>query len=513
MVILYHCHNKIQEVVTTKHQKIDVDKNVTLVKALHNLANQFPNEIIVWCHLDYKDYLDLKVIKTIFHHNKIMLSYHPGDHQFLDERIGYVEESVFININKKVSYPTWQMSSAVGAIHATVLLEIKNSIALDSNFDYYLNSLAKLAMPLGLFCYSEPRLLSGEMKLTNSKADMFTLFKFVKQHYKMRWVFLLVLNIWLYEKKIMLLPFLYTFCFGKRTNISINLDAITVQSSKKGLDKTTIDVIIPTIGRKSYLYDVLCDLRNQTQLPKHVIVVEQNPVEESVSELDYLISESWPFKILHTFTHQTGACHARNIALKQVKSDWVFLADDDIVIENNFLAKINHTINQFPYKAFTFRCYLKGETKVFNKIIQWGTFGSGCSIVNMESLNGSVFSEAYEHGFGEDSDFGMQLRNKGIDVIYLPEPSILHLKASIGGFRTKPKLLWQDEDVQPKPSPTVMLFQLLHKTKTQQLGYKTLLFLKYYNKQSIKKPFKYYRAFKKQWSQSLNYANQLKNNF
>jgi hypothetical protein len=32
----------------------------------------------------------------------------------LSDRIGYVDESLFVNVNKKVSFPTWQMSSAVG---------------------------------------------------------------------------------------------------------------------------------------------------------------------------------------------------------------------------------------------------------------------------------------------------------------------------------------------------------------------------------------------------------------
>jgi GT2 family glycosyltransferase len=36
-----------------------------------------------------------------------------------------------------------------------------------------------------------------------------------------------------------------------------------------------------------------------------------------------------------------------------------------------------------------------------------------------------------------DNDFGMQLRNQGHDVLYLPEPQILHLKAPMGGFRTE----------------------------------------------------------------------------
>ncbi|OYX27782.1 MAG: glycosyl transferase [Flavobacteriales bacterium 32-35-8] len=510
MVILYHADNTIMEVVAADHQSIAMDTSVTLAKGLQLLAHQFPEDKIVWCHVAYKENLDIERIETLFHHHKLMLSFHHHPHHFIDKRIGYVEDSLFVSVNKKVPYPTWQMSSLVGVIHASVLLAIHDRVKLESDFDYYLNSIAKLALPLGLFCYSEPRLVKGDLQAPISKPNLFTLFKFVKQHYKTRWVFLLALNLLLYERTLSFLPFLYAFCFGNRNKASINLDAIAVQSSQKVVDKATMDVIIPTIGRKTYLYDVLCDLRNQTHLPKQVIVVEQNPEIGSVSELDYLTLESWPFKIVHTFTHHIGACHARNIALKQVDSDWVFLADDDIVIEPDFLNHVNDRLAELPYQAFTFRCYLKGEKKVFNTIQQWGTFGSGCSVVSHEAIKGCFFSESFEHGFGEDADFGMQLRHKGIDVIYLPKPAILHLKAPVGGFRTKPKVLWQDAAVPPKPSPTVMLYQLLHKTQEQQRGYKTLLFLKYYNKQPIKHPFKYYTVFKEQWQQSVNYANQLK---
>ena len=117
---------------------------------------------------------------------------------------------------------------------------------------------------------------------------------------------------------------------------------------------------------------------------------------------------------------------------------------------------------------------------------------------------------SYEFGYAEDGDFGMQIRNKGYDVIYLPEPVILHLKAPMGGFRTKPKLDWHEEPIAPKPSPTVMLFALLHKTNQQLLGYKTTLFFKYYRVQSIKNPLAYYKMFQKQWTVSLKWANELK---
>jgi GT2 family glycosyltransferase len=45
---------------------------------------------------------------------------------------------------------------------------------------------------------------------------------------------------------------------------------------------------------------------------------------------------------------------------------------------------------------------------------------------------------ALEFGYGEDTDFGMQLRNKGFDVIYFPDLKITHLKAPMGvGLKIK----------------------------------------------------------------------------
>jgi hypothetical protein len=49
----------------------------------------------------------------------------------------------------------------------------------------------------------------------------------------------------------------------------------------------------------------------------------------------------------------------------------------------------------------------------------------------------------------------------------------------------KPSLKWQRDEYNQKPSPTVM-YQMKHSTKTADLGYKTTLFFKYYNRQQIK---------------------------
>ncbi|OCB76541.1 glycosyltransferase family 2 protein [Flavobacterium crassostreae] len=508
MLFIYHTDTAISRVENALGEQVDFDTTATVSSGLQQIARKNPQATLVWCRVAYAPYLNIAALPTVFHHPKLLLSFDPNSSSFLGDCIGYVDESLFVNVNKKVRFPTWQMSSAVGMVHASVLLKL-SEIACQQDLDYYLNSVAKVAMPKGLLCYSEPKLLLDQNHSKDLKKSLFVLFRFVQQHYKTRWVFLLFLNLLWYENKLPFLPFFLSFFYKKRTRTKIDLEDINGVSNKNEVQQKTIDVIIPTIGRKKYLHQVLKDLAKQTIVPQKVVVVEQNPMDTSVSELDYLTTESWPFKIKHIFTHQAGACNARNLALQEVESEWVFMADDDIVFEADFLENSFLAIEKYGVSAVSANCLRENEKNSFNTVVQWQSFGAGCSIVRSHVLKKSAFRMGYEFGYGEDTDFGMQIRNQGTDVLYLPEPRILHLKAPVGGFRTKPILAWQKDQIQPKPSPTVMLFQINHKTKQQNLGYKTILFFKYYQHQSIKNPYTYFLVFKKQWNKSLYWAAKL----
>jgi GT2 family glycosyltransferase len=510
MLIVYHNGNKVIELSNT--DGIDVAKidTLTISEFLVFLAQDYSDELLIWCHINLKEHLNVSAIKQLFHHKKLLISFNPSDGMYLDKSIGYVEESPFIKINKEVTYPTWQMSSWVGGMHSEVLLALKKELPFEKNFDYFLCSMAKLGMRKGLLCYSEPQLLKQNTNSFSANTSKFTLFRFVKQHYKTQWVFVLLFNLLVHEKKFPILPFLFSFFYKNKTKTNINFDAIKVHSSKVVVDSATVDVIIPTIGRKNYLYDVLKDFSKQTILPKKIIIVEQNPEAGSSSELDYIQNKKWQFEIHHIFTHQAGVCNARNLALDQTQSEWVFLADDDNRFEATLLFDIFSKIKQYGNPVITTSYPQKNETKSHTKVIQCSTFGAGNSFVRRDFLEKVRFNRALEFGYGEDVDFGMQLRNQGYDILYLPEPSILHLKAPVGGFRTRPVLQWQNDIVQPKPSPTIMLYQILHNTREQTLGYKTILFFKYYRHQRIKNPIQYYRNFQKQWAQSVFWANQLK---
>ena len=509
MIVLLHDYTKIIAVKNIK----DSGKYIGLevVKGVFLLAKNNPQVFLAWCAEELEPFLNFEEFNNIFHHKRLMVSYSVSKNHFLLDDIGYVEDSPFIKIKYTVTYPTWLMSAEVGGIYAETLLQFKD-LSYFEDFEYFLTSLAKNGQSKGLLCYSEPKLLIQQPELLlqqkGSKYSTNKLFRFVKQHYRTRWVFLLFLDLYLFESRFPFGALIKSLFYRNFSNKNL-INEIALQSLRSITIETKMDVIIPTIGRKTYLYDVLKDLATQTVLPQNVIIVEQNPDPESQTELDYLKTETWPFSIDHHFTHTAGACNARNIALQQTTAPWVFLADDDNRLEADSLEKALFYLNKTASKAITSSYLQANEKKTFNEIIQWPTFGAGNSFVEGTIARRISFNKGYEFGYGEDADYGMQLRNIGVDILYIPKLEILHLKAPIGGFRKVTQKAWELDEIGPKPSPTVMLYKLKHNTEKQILGYKTVLFLKYYSNQGIKNPFSYIKMMQKRWKSSILWAKQL----
>ena len=404
------------------------------------------------------------------------------------------------------------MSSDIGGVHASVVNAVASEGLEHADFSFFLNVLAKQLMPHGLLCYSEPKLLKQMPSVHSeavSKASEQQLFNFIKANYRTRWVWFALLCFIVYDKRIPLVPFFRSLSFRSKKVSEGILKHIPLESKIAISKGNSIDVIIPTMGRKAYLYDALKDLSQQTLLPNRVIVVEQDPDPSATSALDFIETDNWPFEIILEFTHITGACRARNLALTHVHSDWVFMADDDIRFPPSLLKSVMQFIQTSNARAFTMSCLMEGERELVANVVQWMTFGSGCSIVASEIAKETQFDLALEFGYGVDKDYGMQLRNKGCDVLYTPFIQLKHLKAPMGGFRQSVEKPWVDEKIAPKPAPTVMRFQLHHRTAQQTKGYKLQLFIKYYRNQSVKNPFAYIKKMKKAWNSSVSWAKQL----
>jgi glycosyltransferase involved in cell wall biosynthesis len=509
MIIITHQNNKI---INCSGSEIDFQEFIgkNLCDGIINISKKCNNKLLIWVHKELENYLNVNEFSKIFHSKHILVTY--SFNEYMHDSIGYIENTPFVKVNKSISYPTWRMHQDVGGINSDTLNLILPQKKYYQDFNFLLHSIAKSCRFKGLFSYSNPKLLlnvDNTKKIKTDKASLTQLFLFVSLHFKPVWRYLLLLNILIYDKKFPLKSFLISLRKKNLTQEDIPNIPIMFNSlqwpSKVNFD---LDVIIPTLGRKDCLYDVLKDLSMQTILPKRVIIIEQNPLVQSESELDYLIKEKWPFEIVHRFTHKTGACMARNWGLGLVKNKWVFLADDDNRFENDLIELVYKTMTTLKINCLTTAYLQKNEELKHKQFNQSSNFGSGNSFYNFEKLNMIRFDESFEFGYGEDIDFGMQIRNKGVDIIYTPHIKIIHLKAPSGGFRTKIIKDWDHSKIKPEPSPTIMLYALKHYTIQQLNGYKTIFFLNkmknFNNKISI------LFNFNKKWISSLTWAKKLK---
>ena len=511
MIFLKHTGNK-PVAVLKDGQSLELQfQNKAVSAACFLLAESFPDETLIWFHEDLEHILNLEFFQNPSSELE-MLSYAANQPLAIAEEMGFVDQSVFFRVQPGVKYPTWLMSSAVGSISCKALLHFKKYIPAYPNFDLFLCVLAKAGMPKGLRAYSEPRLIkTSTHNAVSFSKNLSTTYTVMAALLGTKWLLLFGLQRLLYQKKLNVFRLLKSFQIRRINTAAIPEFTIDTSELDEVKEKLSFEVVIPTLGRKQVLKQTLEDLSNQTVVPKCVIIIEQNPEVDSVSELDYLQTEGWPFQIKHSFTHQTGACNARNLALDQVEADWVFLADDDLRIPKDFLKQAQVFIQNERLRAFTVSCLQKGEVEQEKVIIQWPAFGSGCSFVKTSAVKTIRFDLALEHGFGEDADFGMQLRKAGVDVLYNPFLKLIHLKAPSGGFRKAIEKPWDEENPAPKPEPTVLASLLKHATPAQVKGYKTLLFIKFYRLQNIKNPFSYIRQMRKRWEVSLVWAKKLLN--
>jgi glycosyltransferase involved in cell wall biosynthesis len=520
MILLIH--NKAKRLHSVRYKEGGLKaENSDLCEIFWKLAEKYPNEIIAWCEEDYEDTLSLESWSEVFHHDLIMASYAVKS-TYIPDAIGYIDQLPFVNVNRRVHYATWRMSADIGGIKGEVVLKFRDLFGNIRDFGLLLNCIAKLGQQNGLFCYSVPGLLkSGLILDSNSEcapqfqtgkrmatASTKDLFAFVYSHYNSLRIWLLLWCFIKYENSFPLLAVLKAIFNQKFFKKNVDLSEIEVKSTKNKATKDCIDVIIPTMGRREYLLKFLEDLKLQTFLPKKVIIVEQNPELGSKSELPELERQNWPFKIQHHFTHQTGACNARNIALREVNADWVFFADDDNEMGHYVLENAMQEIKRLGIQLLTLKYSQKEELLIFDKVKQWGTFGAGNSIVHGKFASQIRFDMAFEHGYGEDKDYGMQLRNAGCDIIYHPNIEILHLKAPLGGFRETSSQPWEKDE--PKPSPTMMVYAKKHYSPEQLKGFKTELFMRYYSKQEIKNPLKYLKMMRERWRKSQEWAEKLR---
>ncbi|KAA3654350.1 MAG: glycosyltransferase family 2 protein [Chloroflexi bacterium] len=330
---------------------------------------------------------------------------------------------------------SWRLSLQACLVKREVLQQLGGP---DDGFD----TLTGASLELGYRWHSCGALLQHVPELVNvtrqksvidlSLADEF---RFIRRHYGQKWA------VWAFLRAVAsgysTIPTWQALQLAQHNRFDLLPEPFQHKPHMQSMQpQPTVSVLIPTIDRYPYLFQLLDQLRTQTVPPLEIIVIDQTPIERR--------DTIWPAQFadlpIRTIQRdQAGQCSSRNFGLQRAQGETILFLDDDIEIPPDLIQNHLHVLEAYdqdgscgvveeigagalPY-AFTYRR-------------SSDVFPAGNTLLKTCALEASgLFDMAYETGSRADGDLGMRLYLAGKTLILNPAAKILHLHAPRGGLR------------------------------------------------------------------------------
>lgn len=230
----------------------------------------------------------------------------------------------------------------------------------------------------------------------------------------------------------------------------------------------TISVIIPTKNRPADLALTVKTLFQQTVLPLELVIIDQSPSEESQRRIEQMLSDA-ELEIQDSVrlryvrdSSLPGLTWARNRAMKIAEGDiWLFL-DDDVSLDQNFLAEIlaayeqhpqydgvsgivtNYRLPSLAYRSWS-RIFFRGPFDDERQSIYWNAprlagaapvlvnkLGGGLMSFRAQAVRGMRFDENLRGVCdGEDIDFCARMK-PGTMLAIVPAARLVHNASPVG---------------------------------------------------------------------------------
>lgn len=245
----------------------------------------------------------------------------------------------------------------------------------------------------------------------------------------------------------------------------------------------TIAAIIPTFRRPSYLYDTLIDLLDQKRELDEIIIVDQTSefdkssiYQDEYNKLKILVDQN--NKINYQTQEQPLVYKARNFAASISQSDILIFLDDDIKVEKDFINNYVESFNGNSDAIVGYHINPGEDSYIKEPFIRGDIFEMAFNfrpryrqrIENISytcagnfAIKKDIFFEVGQWDeniitYG-DRELGIRLYKHGFKIDYDPSPSMVHLKAPLGGTRlTDANSPWSSSD----RTSSIFYFALKH---------------------------------------------------
>lgn len=400
-------------------------------------------------------------------------------------------------------FATWLISPAAGIARAVAIRAV--SPDRTGSLAGFLFELGVRGVRHGLSPVSEPALLRGtvpEELWDRSPLSDDDLARLIRRGYGRKWIGFWLLARLLSERSLSpaTVGAALRGCMAKEPR---KVDLAALQPALPDEDPGEgVDVLIPTLGRPEALRDVLRDLAAQTVPPRRVIVVGQGDAPPSEGEP--------AFELIFRSLAARGACTARNAGLREVRSGWVLLLDDDVRLRPGLISYLLRMARAWGVEAVNSAVHLPGEHVESQVPRPWPMFASGASLVSTRALRETGgFDERLDGGYGEDYELGIRLRLAGAGVLYAPGEPVLHLKLPAGGFRHPAALPWSNDPIHPRPSPPVLYSRRKHHPRAMQDGYRLYYALKRLGGKPLHAWPSEIRTMRREWERAEHWAGRM----
>lgn len=206
-----------------------------------------------------------------------------------------------------------------------------------------------------------------------------------------------------------------------------------------------ISVIIPTYEPKSYLWDCLDSLRNQTfpSIDFEIVLVLNGCKEPYYSQIaTYITDKLQGINVNFIHTDQDGVSNARNIAIDVSKGEFITFIDDDDYVSSEFLNELNSiSSNRIVGLCYPIAFYDHGEiykdyvlTKEYSSHHKYGMqrftksrkyFQGPCmKLFSRDIIGDRRFNTNFKNG--EDSLFMFLISDKLLSVDYTSTNAIYY---------------------------------------------------------------------------------------
>ena len=210
-----------------------------------------------------------------------------------------------------------------------------------------------------------------------------------------------------------------------------------------------LTVALLSWNRKEAIREALHSVRKQTLWSEIETLVVDSGSKDGTPEM---IRREFPWVRLEVLQQNLGLAEGRNITVRKALSDIVFWLDDDAtIVEETALEKVLQVLDHNPRIAVVYckiieettghihvyvpERYVDEKSDIFESTLWTYNFSSGATAIRKSAF---LECEGYDKDFfrmGVENDLSFRLYDKGYQIVYYPECSVIHKPASYGRNR------------------------------------------------------------------------------